>query len=145
MAGWLGPPLREVEPVPGVAREAQRTSDRNQTKPGALQAAASSPMLAGRILDRGLKALPMPTARCLFALLWVAGTIGAAGLAVAQPAPGDSQRDCQTIRTCNFARGGLYRGCLSSYSCRVCRMVTTSCRVGGGPRRVCQELRCNWG
>jgi hypothetical protein len=77
-------------------------------------------------------------------LLLITGVLGAGGIAVAQPAPG-SQRDCQTIRTCNFARGGLYRGCLSSYSCRICRMVATSCRVGGGPRRVCQEMRCNWG
>jgi hypothetical protein len=78
-------------------------------------------------------------------LLIITGAMGAGGIAVAQPAPEGSQRDCQTIRTCNFARGGLYRGCLSSYSCRICRMVATSCRVGGGPRRVCQEMRCNWG
>ena len=76
-------------------------------------------------------------------VLLVAGC-ASAGPALAQPAsPGG--RDCQTIRTCNFARGGLYRGCLSSYSCRVCHMVSTSCRVGGGPRRICQEMRCNWG
>jgi hypothetical protein len=54
------------------------------------------------------------------------------------------QRDCQTIRTCNFARGGSYRGCLSSYSCRVCRFMAAPCRMDAG-RRVCQEMRCTWG
>ena len=36
----------------------------------------------------------------------------------AQEGPGgliNPQRDCQTIRTCNFRKGGSYRGCLSSY------------------------------
>ena len=87
----------------------------------------------------------MPIARASMLLLLMTGAMAAGANAVAQPAPDGSQRDCQTIRTCNFARGGLYRGCLSSYSCRICRMVATSCRVGGGPRRVCQEMRCNWG
>ena len=64
---------------------------------------------------------------------------------LAQPAGLNPNKDCQALLTCRFTRGGIYRGCLSSYSCRVCRMVTASCRVGGGPRRVCQELRCNWG
>jgi hypothetical protein len=81
---------------------------------------------------------------CLFALLACA----AAGLwaheAVAQPAGLNPNRDCQVIRTCNFGRGGSYRGCLSSYSCRVCRFVRTSCYMDPG-RRVCQELRCAWG
>jgi len=87
----------------------------------------------------------MRTARASMLMLLVGGGIAAAGVAAAQPAYLDPQRDCQTIRSCNFARGGLYRGCLSSYSCRVCRMVPAPCRVGGGPRRLCQELRCNWG
>ncbi len=67
--------------------------------------------------------------------------------AIAQAGPGgliNPQRDCQTIRTCNFGRGGSYRGCLSSYSCRVCRFVPTSCR-GKGRRRTCRKLRCTWG
>jgi hypothetical protein len=51
------------------------------------------------------------------------------------------QRDCQTIRTCNFKKGGSYRGCLSSYSCKVCKFVRVSC--GGG--RVCEKMRCGWG
>lgn len=64
--------------------------------------------------------------------------------AAAQPAGLDVNRDCQTIRTCNFARGGIYRGCLSSYSCRVCRFVSAPCRIHAG-QRVCQEMRCRWG
>jgi hypothetical protein len=90
---------------------------------------------------------PMRTTRASILIAFLTGgCISLAGVAVAQPAPpGASQRDCQTVRTCNFSRGGLYRGCLSSYTCRVCRPVATSCRVGGGPRRVCQEMRCNWG
>jgi hypothetical protein len=86
------------------------------------------------------------TPSVILMLVCLGGAVMAAGAAHAQPVPpGVSQRDCQTIRTCNFARGGFYRGCLSSYSCRVCRLVAASCRVGGGPRRICQEMRCNWG
>lgn len=72
--------------------------------------------------------------------------LGAAG-AAAQQGPGglvNPQRDCQTILTCNFKRGGSYRGCLSSYSCRLCRMVPARCSVGNR-RAVCQQVRCNWG
>jgi hypothetical protein len=66
-------------------------------------------------------------------------------LAVAQIVPpGASQRDCQTIRTCNYTRGGVYRGCLSSYSCRVCKFIRTSCTIDG-TRKQCQELKCGWG
>lgn len=64
--------------------------------------------------------------------------------AVAQPANLNPNRDCQTIRTCSYARDGVYRGCLSSYSCRVCSFVRASCRRDAG-RRACQELRCTWG
>jgi hypothetical protein len=53
-------------------------------------------------------------------------------------------RDCQTVRTCNFSRSGDVRGCLSSYSCRVCRVVATRCALPGGGSR-CEQLRCNWG
>jgi hypothetical protein len=86
--------------------------------------------------------------RALRTWLLTAGACGLLGLAthdaVAQPANLDLNRDCQTIRTCNFSRGGVYRGCLSSYSCRVCRFVPGSCRMEAG-RRICQELRCTWG
>jgi hypothetical protein len=64
----------------------------------------------------------------------------------AQEGPGgliNPQRDCQTIRTCNFRKGGSYRGCLSSYSCRACRFVRVPCKgLRGG---TCQRLRCGWG
>ncbi len=55
-----------------------------------------------------------------------------------------SQRDCQTVLQCNFRRGGVYRGCISSYSCRRCRLVRSrKCqRVDG--RRVCRKLVCSW-
>ena len=63
---------------------------------------------------------------CLFVLVGCS-LLAWAGSAMAQIVPpGASQRDCQTIRTCNFARGGSYRGCLSSYSCRVCRLIRTA-------------------
>ncbi len=81
---------------------------------------------------------------------WIFGllAIGLYGLwaqeAAAQPFGLNPGRDCQTIRTCNYARGGIYRGCLSSYSCRVCRFMASPCRLDAG-RRVCQELRCTWG
>ncbi len=62
-----------------------------------------------------------------------------------QSTPGVSpQRDCQTIRTCKFERGGPFRGCLSSYTCRTCRLVKASCEIGGR-RENCQEMRCTWG
>jgi hypothetical protein len=65
----------------------------------------------------------------------------------AQEGPGGSinpGRDCQTITTCNFRKGGSYRGCLSSYSCRVCRFVASGCAVGG-TRKRCHASVCTWG
>jgi hypothetical protein len=64
--------------------------------------------------------------------------------ALAQPAGLNVGRDCQTIRTCNFSRYGTYRGCLSSYSCRICHFVRSACSVDGS-RRICQQMRCTWG
>jgi len=67
--------------------------------------------------------------------------------ASAQQGPGgmiNPQRDCQTLLTCNFRKGGVYRGCLSSYSCRQCRLVAAPCQVGS-KRRNCREFVCNWG
>jgi hypothetical protein len=78
----------------------------------------------------------------LRAMLFLLVASGASGAWVAEAVA--QQRDCQTIRTCNFARGGLYRGCLSSYSCRVCSFRPAPCRMDAG-RRVCQEMRCTWG
>lgn len=65
-------------------------------------------------------------------------------LALAQQTVGiDPGRDCQTVRTCNFSRTGRVRGCLSSYTCRTCRLVTARCTLGGRSR--CQEVVCSWG
>lgn len=57
-----------------------------------------------------------------------------------------SQPDCQTILRCNFKRGGVYRGCISAYTCRRCRLVRArNCTVGAQGRRVCRRLVCSWG
>ncbi len=77
------------------------------------------------------------------ALVLVAG-FGAAG---AQQATGvNPTRDCQVLRTCNFARNGAFRGCLSSYTCRTCRLVKARCSIGPtGGRGRCEEMVCSWG
>jgi hypothetical protein len=81
----------------------------------------------------------------MFALLACGSLAMLASAASAQLVPpGASQRDCQTIRTCNYARNGSYRGCLSSYSCRVCRFVRTACSIDG-TRKTCQQVKCAWG
>ena len=80
------------------------------------------------------------------AMAFVAGVGLAAGLSSetrAQQAGVNSGRDCQTIRTCNFTRNGQPRGCLSSYTCRTCKMVPVKCNIGG--RTVCREFICSWG
>jgi hypothetical protein len=64
--------------------------------------------------------------------------------AIAQPIGINPNRDCHTVLTCRFTRGGLYRGCLSSYTCRVCSLVAARCRIDPGSR-VCQQMRCTWG
>jgi hypothetical protein len=79
------------------------------------------------------------------AVLCAALVLGLGAVAArAQPAGLNVGRDCQTIRTCNFSRGGGYRGCLSSYSCRICRFVRSGCSIDGS-RRICQQMRCTWG
>jgi hypothetical protein len=96
--------------------------------------------------DRGFsrleKAVAMRTA-CTWSLALI-GLILLAGAAAAQPAGLDAGRDCQTIRACQYARGGAYRGCISAYSCRVCRFVRAPCTIDG-TRRLCHRLRCTWG
>lgn len=85
------------------------------------------------------------TALTIATLVALAAFSGLAPVA-AQTVPNSSPqgRDCQTVRVCNFARGAEVRGCLSSYSCRTCRMTTVAnCKLG--PGRVCQEMRCGWG
>jgi hypothetical protein len=81
----------------------------------------------------------------LLSMLFVAALAVAPEGVSAQEGPGgliNPGRDCQTVRTCNFRKGGSYRGCLSSYSCRVCRFVQVGCKNGRG---TCQRLRCGWG
>ena len=56
---------------------------------------------------------------------------------------GDPQR-CMTIRKCQFQRGGSFRGCISTYSCRVCRFVEARCEISGRTQN-CREMRCTWG
>ena len=57
-----------------------------------------------------------------------------------------SQPDCQTVLQCNFRRGGVYRACISAYSCRRCRRVRSrKCTTGNDGRRVCRRLVCSWG
>ena len=80
----------------------------------------------------------------LLALLACGAVGGLASSAAAQPIGVDPNRDCQVLVTCSFTRGGLYRGCLSSYTCRVCSLVATRCRLDPGSR-VCQQMRCTWG
>lgn len=80
----------------------------------------------------------------LSAVVIAAGLLGSS--ASAQVGPGgaiDPGRDCQTIRTCNFKKGGAYRGCLSSYSCRTCKWVKARCEIEGR-RRTCRRLVCTW-
>jgi hypothetical protein len=80
----------------------------------------------------------------LFALLVCGAGAWPTFEAAAQPVGLDLNRDCQTLVTCRFTRGGLYRGCLSSYSCRVCSLVATRCRLDPGSR-VCRQMVCTWG
>jgi hypothetical protein len=81
----------------------------------------------------------------LVAMIFAAALAVAPDFARAQEGPGgfiNPGRDCQTIRTCNFRKGGSYRGCLSSYSCRVCKLVKVSCKGLSG---TCRQMRCGWG
>ena len=90
------------------------------------------------------EAVTMRYARAWTLALAVCGAASFAPVAISQTGPGTSDRDCQVIRACNFGRGGNYRGCISSYSCRVCRFVPAPCFVDGR-RRVCHRMRCDWG
>ncbi len=82
-----------------------------------------------------------------FAGMAVLSSLAALPLA-AQQGPGggiNPQRDCQTLLTCRYNKGGSYRGCVSSYSCRSCSFVTAKCSIAGRRGGVCRELRCGWG
>jgi hypothetical protein len=86
----------------------------------------------------------MRTLRLVMLALLGCGAVGWSPLAVAQPPGLDVNRDCHVVTTCRFSGGGIYRGCLSSYSCRVCRLVAARCDIGPGAR-VCQRVQCTWG
>jgi hypothetical protein len=87
----------------------------------------------------------MRTVRPWLSMLLACGLLGLAPWeAAAQPPGFNPGRDCQTLLTCRYTRGGLYRGCLSSYSCRVCRMIPARCSIGPGSR-VCHRMECTWG
>ena len=80
-------------------------------------------------------------------MLLLGAAVLTSGSVAAQEGPGGSinpGRDCQTITTCNFSKKGSYRGCLSSYSCRVCRYVASNCVIGG-TRKRCHTSVCTWG
>jgi hypothetical protein len=62
----------------------------------------------------------------------------------AQATASDANRDCQTIRRCNFSRTGSFRGCISAYSCRSCRLIPARCTIGNRSAN-CRQMRCNWG
>jgi hypothetical protein len=69
---------------------------------------------------------------------------GACGGALAQEPGGvDPQRNCQTLRTCNFSKGGSFRGCISTYSCKACRFVPGKCSVGAS-KGTCYRQVCDW-
>jgi hypothetical protein len=87
----------------------------------------------------------MRTMRPWLIVLLASGVLGLAPReAAAQPPGTNPGRDCQTLLTCRYTKGGIYRGCLSSYSCRVCRMVPAPCTIGPGAR-VCHRMECTWG
>ncbi len=93
---------------------------------------------------------PAPGAAKLaaFVLAALCGLGSSVPVATAQIAPQiDNGRVCQTIRQCRFQRGGVYRGCISAYSCRTCRFVRTRCDIAGdgSERRSCRRLVCSWG
>ena len=79
-------------------------------------------------------------------MLWGAAVAGVSP-SRAQEGPGGAinpMRDCQTLLTCNFKRGGRWRGCVSSYSCRRCHFVSGPCSIVGAKGRVCRQMTCDW-
>jgi hypothetical protein len=104
--------------------------------------------MAKRGPGRRLKLLAATIGAPLMLAFALGLALGSSSTVKAQQAVGiDPGRDCQTIRTCNFSRRGAYRGCLSSYTCRTCRMVPVRCSRSdlASGRRQCQEFVCNWG
>lgn len=76
---------------------------------------------------------------------WQPFAKGHEGLVVTvQAVPNLQQRNCQTLRNCRFTKGGSFRGCVSSYSCRSCYFVPSKCSVGSVSTN-CQRQVCDWG
>jgi len=92
--------------------------------------------------------MAMFNTRAFAAGITMFGLVMAAGSsAQAQAGPGgliNPGRDCQTVVQCRFRRGGVYRGCISAYSCRRCRFVRANCTIEGRRRQTCRQLRCTW-
>lgn len=83
----------------------------------------------------------------MIAVLALVATAVAGSRVEAQEGPGGAinpGRDCQTVVQCRFTKGGSYRGCISAYSCRVCKLVSARCSVGQ-VSRTCRAFRCSWG
>lgn len=84
--------------------------------------------------------------RASAALMLLALTAGSGLAQQSGSAPINPQRDCQTVVTCNYKKNGSYRGCLSSYSCRACRLVASACGSSPSPSQgKCFRMRCGWG
>lgn len=95
-------------------------------------------------MDRARRSIATAALGLGLALIGGAGLIaGNSASALAQTAAPSYERDCKVLRTCNFTRNGEPRGCLSSYTCRTCKMVAVKCNIGG--RTKCQEFICSWG
>lgn len=92
-----------------------------------------------------MRCAPRSSLRISLAVLLAVAGLGVAAPSVAQQLQPNfgKGRDCQVVRTCNFSRTGSYRGCLSSYTCRTCRLVRTRCSIAG--RTYCEEFVCGWG
>ena len=101
-------------------------------------------MRSGFITASLAATLATSLAPTLAATLLILASAAGANAQSSSPGFSDAQRNCQTIRTCRFERGGSYRGCLSSYTCRTCKLVKARCEIGGRSQN-CQEMRCTWG
>lgn len=79
----------------------------------------------------------------LLLVMSAAAPVSAQGVTGTDP----RNRRCQTLLTCNYTRGGVYRGCLSSYTCRTCRPQPVRCSASdiASGRTRCTELVCSWG
>src|SRR5262245_45842157 len=92
-----------------VAAGAQRQGQLSHSPQGAV---AVTPCLgqhwARKIVGWAVTMRPL---RAWAFVLIAAAVSGFAVEALAQPVYLDPQRDCQTLRNCNFRRGGAFRGC----------------------------------